>query len=103
MSNRSDTRARALARALHAEGDPRAAFVRDPGRPGATPEQRLADQDLVRSALRHLDGTHAELGERCGLSRAMVGRVAAGKRALSAGSRARVKALMNAAVEVSNG
>lgn len=95
MPDRSDTRARALVRQLRADGDPRAADFRGPGRPGATPEQRAVDQALVLGALRRLGTTQTELARRCGLSRTMVGSVAGGTRALSPESRARVVAAQN--------
>lgn len=85
---------RDLARQLQAEGDPRAAHLRRPGRPGASPEQRAADQQLVLGLL--ANHTRAALAVRVGVSRATVGYVAAGKRALSAETRRRVQAVADA-------
>jgi hypothetical protein len=80
---------RALARLLLEEGDPRAAHLRRPGRPGASPEQRAADQRLVVGLLDHL--TRCALATKAGVSRSTIGYVAAGKRALSPETRRRVQ------------
>lgn len=91
---------RDLVRQLQAEGDPRAAHLRRPGRPGATPEQRAADQRLVLNVLDQHGLTRKALSMALGVSKSTVGRVASGQRALSAATR---KAIAGVAAKLAAG